>query len=111
MTKNPHLPCILVTGAAGALAQQVVNRLQGKYRIVVCDARYEVSMPEDIPSYHIDFNKRRFEDLFKEYNFDGIIHLGRIGSNEYSREGRYAANVIGSQRSDWRSRCIGSTSR
>ena len=51
MTKNPHLPCILVTGAAGALAQQVVNRLQGKYRIVVCDARYEVSMPEDIPSY------------------------------------------------------------
>ena len=76
MTKNPHLPCILVTGAAGALAQQVVNRLQGKYRIVVCDARYEVSMPEDIPSYHIDFNKRRFEDLFKEYNFDGITHLG-----------------------------------
>ena len=70
MTKNPHLPCILVTGAAGALAQQVVNRLQGKYRIVVCDARYEVSMPEDIPSYHIDFNKRRFEDLFKEYKFD-----------------------------------------
>ena len=98
MTKHPHLTCILVTGAAGALAQQVVNRLQGKYRIVVCDARYEVSMPEDIPSYHIDFNKRRFEDLFKEYNFDGIIHLGRIGSNEYSREGRYAANVIGSQR-------------
>jgi hypothetical protein len=28
----------------------------------------------------------------------GIIHLGRIGSNENSREGRYNANVIGSQR-------------
>lgn len=92
------LPCVLITGAAGALAQQVINRLQGKYRLVVCDTRREVSMPEDIPSYHVDFNKRRFEDLFKEYNFDGIIHLGRIGSNEYSREGRYAANVIGSQR-------------
>ncbi len=95
---NSHLPCILVTGAAGALAQQVVSRLNGKYRIVVCDTRREVSMPEDIPSYHVDFNKRRFEDLFKEYNFVGIIHLGRIGSNENSREGRYAANVIGSQR-------------
>ena len=92
------LPCILVTGAAGALAQQVITRLHGKYRLVVCDARREVSMPEDIPSYHLDFNKRRFEDLFKEYQFDGIIHLGRIGSNEYSREGRYAANVLGSQR-------------
>jgi len=92
------LPCVLITGAAGALAQQVIARLQGKYRLVVCDTRREVSMPEDIPSYHVDFNKRRFEDLFKEYNFDGIIHLGRIGSHEYSREGRYAANVIGSQR-------------
>ncbi|PTQ90322.1 SDR family oxidoreductase [Agitococcus lubricus] len=95
---SEKLPCILITGAAGALAQQVINRLHGKYRLVVCDSRREVSMPEDIPSYHVDFNKRRFEDLFKEYNFDGIIHLGRIGTNEYSREGRYAANVIGSQR-------------
>lgn len=98
MTNETQLPCILITGAAGALAQQVINRLQGKYRLVVCDSRREVSMPEDIPSYRLGFTKRRFEDLFKEYNFDGVIHLGRIGSNENNREGRYAANVIGSQR-------------
>lgn len=95
---TPQQPCILVTGAGGALAQQVINRLHRQYRLVVCDARREVSMPEDIPSYHVDFNKRRFEDLFREHHFDGVIHLGRIGAHEYSREGRYAANVIGSQR-------------
>lgn len=98
MNDTSALPCILITGAAGALAQQVIAHLRDKYRLVVCDSRREVSMPEDIPSYRVDFNKRRFEDLFKEYNFDGILHLGRIGSNEYSREGRYNANVIGSQR-------------
>ncbi|HEX5277009.1 MAG TPA: NAD-dependent epimerase/dehydratase family protein [Fluviicoccus sp.] len=89
---------VLVTGAAGALAQQVINRLHGRYDLVVCDARREVSMPEDIPSYHVDFNKRRFEDLFREYRFDSIIHLGRIGTHENNREGRYAANVLGCQR-------------
>ena len=98
MIDTSTLPCLLITGAAGALAQQVIARLRDKYRLVVCDSRREVSMPEDIPSYRVDFNKRRFEDLFKEYHFDGIIHLGRIGSNENSREGRYNANVIGSQR-------------
>ncbi len=95
---NEARKTVLITGAAGALAQQVINRLHGRYNLVVCDARREVSMPEDIPSYRVDFNKRRFEDLFREYRFDSIIHLGRIGPNEHSREGRYAANVIGSQR-------------
>ena len=75
-------PCLLVTGAAGALAQQVIRRLRQDYRLVVCDARREVSMPVDIPSYHVDFNKRDFEDLFREYRFDGIVHLGRIGPND-----------------------------
>ncbi len=93
-----RLPTVLVTGAAGAMAQQVINRLQGRCRLVVCDARREVSMPEDIPSYHVDFRKRAFEDLFREYRFDGIIHLGRVGPHEYSREGRYTTNVTGSQR-------------
>ncbi|RZU37084.1 UDP-glucose 4-epimerase [Fluviicoccus keumensis] len=96
--KDPRKKTVLITGAAGALAQQVINRLHGHYNLVVCDARREVSMPEDIPSYQVDFNKRRFEDLFREHHFDSIIHLGRIGTNEYSREGRYAANVLGSQR-------------
>lgn len=95
---NEARKTILITGAAGALAQQVINRLHGRHDLVVCDARREVSMPEDIPSYRVDFNKRQFEDLFREHAFDCIIHLGRIGTHEFNREGRYAANVLGSQR-------------
>ncbi len=95
MSERPYL---LVTGAAGALAQQVIRRLRKSYRLVVCDARREVSMPADIPSFQIDFNKRHFEDLFRDYAFAGVIHLGRIGPNESTRMHRYNANVLGTQR-------------
>lgn len=91
-------PCILVTGAAGALAQATIQRLRQDYRIVACDSRKEVTLPDDIPSYHLDVQKRTFEDLFRLYRFSGVLHLGRIGANEAARERRYNANVIGTQK-------------
>lgn len=89
---------VLVTGAAGALAQQVINRLRGKYNIVAVDFRELTYLSDDIPSYKIDFNKRVFEDLFKTYSFDSVIHLGRISSSEETRLRRYNANVLGTQK-------------
>lgn len=55
-------------------------------------------LSDDIPSYKIDFNKRVFEDLFKTYSFDSVIHLGRISSSEETRLRRYNANVLGTQK-------------
>src|ERR1700751_1102763 len=89
---------ILVTGAAGATGQQGITRLRRHYSLVVCNSRREVSMPEDIPSYRLDLNKRDLEDLFRHYRFDGVIHLGRMSPNEYTRDSRYNANVLGTQR-------------
>jgi len=89
---------VLVTGAAGALAQQVINRLRGKYQIVAVDFRELTYLSDDIPSYKFDFNKRVFEDLFKRYHFDSVIHLGRISSSEETRMSRYNANVLGTQK-------------
>jgi len=89
---------VLVTGAAGALSQQVINRLRGKYQIVAVDFRELTFLSDDIPSYKIDFTKRVFEDLFKTYAFDSVIHLGRISSSEETRLRRYNANVLGTQK-------------
>lgn len=89
---------VLVTGAAGALAQQVINRLRDKYNIVAVDFRELTFLSDDIPSYKIDFNKRVFEDLFKSYSFSSVIHLGRISSAEETRLRRYNANVLGTQK-------------
>ncbi|GGC72725.1 SDR family oxidoreductase [Marinobacter halophilus] len=93
--RRPH---ILVTGAAGALAQQVINRLRKTCDLVAVDFREQVYLGDDIPSYCIDFNKRVFEDLFRRYEFDGVIHLGRILSSQLTRMRRYNANVLGTQK-------------
>jgi UDP-glucose 4-epimerase len=91
-------PHILVTGAAGALAQKVISQLRGHCDLVAVDFREQVYLGDDIPSYCIDFNKRVFEDLFRRYQFDGVIHLGRIQSSQLTRMRRYNANVLGTQK-------------
>ncbi|MGO1501018.1 MAG: SDR family oxidoreductase [Marinobacter sp.] len=91
-------PHVLVTGAAGALAQQVIERLRETCNVVAVDARERVPLSDDIPSYCIDFNQRTFEDLFRQYSFDSVIHLGRIRSSQLTRMRRYNANVLGTQK-------------
>ena len=89
---------ILITGAAGALAKQVIDQLRDHCDIVAVDFREQVYLGDDIPSYCIDFNKRSFEDLFRRYKFDGVIHMGRIMSSQLTRMRRYNANVLGTQK-------------
>ena len=91
-------PNILITGAAGALAQQVIEQLRDTCDLVAVDFREQVYLGDDIPSYCIDFNKRVFEDLFRRYRFDGVIHMGRIMSSQLTRMRRYNANVLGTQK-------------
>ncbi|MCB0508258.1 MAG: NAD-dependent epimerase/dehydratase family protein [Bacteroidetes bacterium] len=89
---------ILVTGAAGALAKKVIEQLKIEYKIVAVDFRTKVDLGIPVESYKIDFNKRIFEDIFREHQFDGIIHLGRISAQELNRFTRYNANVIGTRK-------------
>ena len=93
--RRPH---ILITGAAGALAQKVIEQLRDTCDLVAVDFRDQVYLGDDIPSYCIDFNKRVFEDLFRRYQFDGVIHMGRIMSSQLTRMRRYNANVLGTQK-------------
>ncbi|MEZ5008863.1 MAG: SDR family oxidoreductase [Chitinophagales bacterium] len=91
-------PKIMVTGAAGALAQAIIHKLSAKYRVIAVDFRKQVEFPPPIISQKADFNKRLFEDIFRDHVIDGIIHLGRIQANEANRFSRYNANVIGTQK-------------
>ena len=95
---NRGRPEILVTGAAGALAQQVIARLRDDYQVVAVDFREQVYLGDDIPSYRIDIVKRGFEDIFRKHRIQGVIHLGRIMTSEDNRMRRYNANVLGTQR-------------
>ncbi|MFK8028696.1 MAG: NAD-dependent epimerase/dehydratase family protein [Gammaproteobacteria bacterium] len=95
---NKKKATVLVTGAAGSLARQVIKGLRKKYNIVAVDFRRQPKFDDSIPSYAGDMNKRQFEDIFRKHEIDGVIHLGRMESNETTPERRYNANVLGTQR-------------
>lgn len=89
---------VLVTGAAGSLAQRVISRLYGKHHVIAVDFRRRVETDADIPSYMVDMQKRGFEDIFRRHKIDAVLHLGRIFAHESTRLRRYNANVLGSRR-------------
>lgn len=90
--------CILVTGAAGVLAQETISRLSPKYKIVAVDFRRAVEIGDNIASYKVDFMKRSLEDVFRQHDFHAVIHMGRIGTIAHGGFLRYNANVIGTQK-------------
>jgi UDP-glucose 4-epimerase len=89
---------IMVTGSAGALAKKVIDQLKKEYKIIAVDFRTKVDLGIPVESYKVDFNKRIFEDIFREHEFEGIIHLGRIAASEMNRFTRYNSNVIGTRK-------------
>jgi UDP-glucose 4-epimerase len=89
---------VMVTGAGGALARQVIRQLRAKVDIVAVDFRRKVRIDSKTPSYQGDPNRREFEDIFRNHDITGVIHLGRMDSDELNAEGRYNANVLGTQR-------------
>lgn len=89
---------LMVTGAAGALAQHVLAELKPHYDIVGVEFRGLQATYPDTVDYVVDFNKRTFEDVFRSHEFAGIIHLGRIRASLLSRGQRYSANVTGTAR-------------
>ncbi len=91
-------PKVLVTGAGGALGRRVIERLKVDYDIVGVDFRWRKHVDPDVVHYEVDFDKRKFQDVFREHEFAGVIHLGRIGSAQLNRARRYNSNVIGTER-------------
>jgi UDP-glucose 4-epimerase len=89
---------IMVTGAAGALAKKVIDRLKRDYKVIAIDFRTTVDLGIPVESYKVDFNKRIFEDVFREHQIDGVIHLGRISASELNRFTRFNANVVGTKK-------------
>ncbi|MFK8013970.1 MAG: NAD-dependent epimerase/dehydratase family protein [Gammaproteobacteria bacterium] len=91
-------PTVMVTGAAGALARQVIRRLRERVNIVAVDFRRRVRIDSKTPTYQGDPTRRDFEDVFRNHDISAVIHLGRMESDEMNAERRYNANVLGTQR-------------
>jgi UDP-glucose 4-epimerase len=91
---------VLVTGAGGALAQRVINKLKlrREYEIIGVGFKENTYFDDTITNYRIDFSKRGFEMIFREHQLDAVIHLGRILLYEDSAIRRYNVNVTGTKK-------------
>lgn len=90
-------PAVLVTGAAGALARRVIERLHPKQAVVAVDVRRRADLDAGIPSYQVAMEKRDLEPLFRRHPIGSVVHLGRIFTHEQNRQRRYNANVLGTK--------------
>lgn len=89
---------IMVTGAAGAMAQMVIQKLKAEHKVVAIYFRDAQHMDTSVEHYRVDMNKRGFEDIFRDHEFDCVLHLGRITSKLYDFNSRFNANVLGTKR-------------
>lgn len=95
---DSNKPTVLVTGAAGSLAQMVIQKLKSRCNVVAIYFRDAKHVDTSITHYRVDMNKRGFEDVFRNHPIDGVIHLGRINAHMSSIHARYATNVLGTRR-------------
>jgi UDP-glucose 4-epimerase len=90
---------ILITGAAGGLAQIVARALEGKFELHGVDPR---PLPDErsFPGHftQVDYRNRKMADIFRSNRFDGIVHLGRLSIAAHLRKTqRFHVNVLGTR--------------
>lgn len=99
---------ILITGAAGYIGSQLVQKLEKEisteeksWRIIATDIRdnpnYEVG--PNTTYFQMDVRAPEFADFMKEQDIDTVIHLATIvtpGKNS-NREFEYSVDVLGTQ--------------
>lgn len=91
---------IMVTGAAGGLAQLVCEYLLKRGdEVVGVDYRpVHARLPRGMKFYRASYNKTSIEEVFRHHHFDCVMHLGRVGDLRQDSERRFDLNVVGTQK-------------
>ena len=98
---------ILVIGIAGGLARITTNLLNKNYphiNVIGVDSR-KIEFQENTENLKIvrmKYTRSNFENIFREHDFDGVIHLGRTSHANANPLGTLAKrldlNVLGTRR-------------
>ena len=86
-------PKILITGASSSIARLVCGALSPKYELVGIDPRPAPSNAHFPGEFIVaDYHSRKLDEVFKKYQFESVMHLGRIrDSQNYSSQYRLAS--------------------
>ncbi len=90
----------MVIGACGAIGRTLVRAScdEGVAVLGVDRRRWRGIVPDGLELHRIGLNKRPFEDLFRIYRPEVVIHVGLASSPRMSMDERYEHNVVGMQR-------------
>lgn len=103
--KEQSLKTLLIIGINGGLAQQTAKLLlqsQSNIHIIGVDSRPIKDSINDsrVVFKQIKYSRNEFENLFRNYSFDGVIHLARVTHSSKSAheiEKRLEVNLIGTK--------------
>ncbi len=94
--------CILVTGIAGGLAQEVARKLRiAGHEVIGVDYRPLPVLAKDLEGmtvFRASYNKTAIEDVFRGRKIKAVLHLGREGNLSKRMGMRFDLNVLGSQK-------------
>lgn len=82
--KNKIIKSVLIIGIQGALAKitaELLIKKNPEIKIHGIDSRIIGDIPNrtQLTFQQIKYNRTNFEKIFREYQFDTILHLGRLG--------------------------------
>jgi len=87
---------ILVTGAAGRLAQSFVKTLhEAGHEVVGLDRRPWPEAP--VPMHRVDLLKRAAEDVFRATAPEVVVHSASVTQLAEDRSDRYRVNLVGTK--------------
>ncbi|HEX9294921.1 MAG TPA: SDR family oxidoreductase [Polyangiaceae bacterium] len=87
---------ILVTGASGLLAREVIRKLRAtQHEIAGIDARPWPDAPAGVNVHVVDVRKRAAEDVFRRFRPNAVIHMATVTHLREKSAERYRINLGG----------------
>ncbi|MEE2786577.1 MAG: SDR family oxidoreductase [Myxococcota bacterium] len=89
---------VAITGISGRFGRLVGGRLHRRHSVVGIDRRSISHLPKDIEFHCIDIRRKRCESIFREHQFDAVVHLNIIHNPRASSQAHHSFNLKGTDR-------------
>lgn len=95
---DPRARPVLITGICGRLGRRLARRLHRDFQVVGIDRRDFEGRPKDIQHFQFDIRRKKTRDIFRQFRFSAVVHLGVMHDPRVSQNEHHSWNVAGFQR-------------